>query len=85
MSDFHSFSLMHLLMLVMLGAFTALIIYLGRKWEGTPKSRALDWTLAIVAVVFWTIDHGRWMLPGSFDPSVALPICARRLQSVLPT
>jgi hypothetical integral membrane protein (TIGR02206 family) len=74
MSDFHSFSLMHLLMLVMFGAFTALIVYLGRKWEGTEKIRALDWALSILAVLFWVVDHGRWMLPGSFDPSVALPI-----------
>jgi hypothetical integral membrane protein (TIGR02206 family) len=74
MSDFHSFSFTHLLMLLLLAAFTALIIYLGRKWDRTAKGRALDWTLAVVAVVFWAVDHGRWMLPGSFDPSVALPV-----------
>lgn len=65
---------MHLLMIVMFGAFTALIVYVGRKWEGTWSGRAFDYLLATVALVFWLTDHGRWMLPGSFDPSVALPI-----------
>jgi hypothetical integral membrane protein (TIGR02206 family) len=74
MSDFHSFSITHLLMIVMFAAFTALIIRLGRIWKDTPRARALDATLALIAIVFWVIDHGRWMLPGSFDPAVALPI-----------
>jgi hypothetical integral membrane protein (TIGR02206 family) len=74
MSAFHSFSLTHLLMIVMFGAFTALIIWLGRKWERTARGRALDYLLATLALVFWAIDHGRWMLPGSFDPAVSIPI-----------
>jgi hypothetical integral membrane protein (TIGR02206 family) len=74
MSDFHSFSLTHLLMLVLFAAFTALIIWLGRTWRGTERLRALECLLAAFALVFWLLDHGRWVLPGAYDPAVSFPI-----------
>jgi hypothetical integral membrane protein (TIGR02206 family) len=70
MAEFHSFSLLHAVMIGALVAFTWLIVFLRRRFA---PARWLDPSLAIIAIVFWMLDHGRWLLPSAFDP--ALHIC----------
>jgi hypothetical integral membrane protein (TIGR02206 family) len=74
MSEFHSFSLLHATMVAALAAFTWLIIWLHRRWQGSSHSRMLDLYIALAAVIFWCIDHGRWLAPSVFDPTVSLPL-----------
>ena len=71
--SFEPFSLMHVMLIVLFAAATALLILVGGRLE--PQSRRrLDRNLGALMLVLWVVSNGWWMLPPRFDVARSLPL-----------
>jgi hypothetical integral membrane protein (TIGR02206 family) len=74
MQGFRPFSLLHLGVVVLFSAVWAGIIVMARRRRETRGLKAIEGSLAGLALTLWVVANGWWLLPRNFDAAHNLPI-----------
>ena len=74
--DFHPFTWQHLLSSVTCFAIMAVLVFLGRRWRGTPRELKLRRAWGLFAILSQTFELCWWCRPSFFRVEVSLPLQA---------
>lgn len=73
-TDFRSFTLFHLVVVLVCGTLMVGSVVLGRRWRGTPREKVLRYTWVWATIGWQAFATVWWLLPANFDPLKSLPI-----------
>jgi len=71
---FVPFTLQHLVSVLACALITALVIWLGVRWRGTEREKAIRWALGIGVIVTQSASEIYWIFITPFDLAQAFPL-----------
>lgn len=83
LDEFRPFTLQHAVVAGVCIGGMVLLAWVGRRWRGTARERALGAAMGWLGLIAWVVQQALWMLPGHFDVRESLPLHICDLAGVL--